>query len=333
MRELTVDSSYQQSNRVPRSCQHLLSVDDTNPHVAANPHTAKTNPRTANRTGLTVRELEESTGFDRRTIAYYVQEGLLPRVGRRGRRTRYPTYIRDRLLFIRRVREAEDAGDIPPVSLAELAEAFARLPRGVVAAVADGAASVSKELFADDEAGAQAAASRIRSAAARRRVLEERVRLSRRRRPGGASDSPGLASDPPGVVGASPGVVGAPPDEPPAAMDRGEMDRGAGVVRYLRAPSRHWAGEATADYGDKERVAAVLGITLAAVSDAARRREEESADPVDTWMRAEVVPGVELSVRGATEEDVELLEQAAASLRELVVGKRRPVAGASLGDE
>lgn len=306
-------------------------MDDTNPHVAANPHTAKTNPHTANRTGLTVRELEESTGFDRRTIAYYVQEGLLPRVGRRGRRTRYPTYIRDRLLFIRRVREAEDAGDIPPVSLAELAEVFARLPRGVVAAVADGAASVSKELFADDEADAQAAASRIRSAAARRRVLEERVRLSRRRRPGGASDASGGVADPSGVASESRAEL-------PGAMDREAMDRGAGVVRYLRAPSRHWAGEAPADYGDnegadKERVAAVLGITLAAVSDAARRREEESPDPVDTWMRAEVVPGVELSVRGATEEDVELLEQAAASLRELVVGKRRPVAGASLGDE
>ena len=304
-------------------------MDDTNPHVAANPHTAKTNPHTANRTGLTVRELEESTGFDRRTIAYYVQEGLLPRVGRRGRRTRYPTYIRDRLLFIRRVREAEDAGDIPPVTLAELAEAFARLPRGVVAAVADGVASVSKELFADDEAGAQAAASRIRSAAARRRVLEERVRLSRRRRPGGAADASGGVADPSGVASESRA-------EFPEAMDRG-----AGVVRYLMAPSGHWTGEASADYGDygdkervdRERVAAVLGITLAAVSDAARRREEESPDPVDTWMRAEVVPGVELSVRGATEEDVELLEQAAASLRELVVGKRRPVAGASLGDE
>lgn len=315
-------------------------MDDTNPHVAANPHTAKTNPHTANRTGLTVRELEESTGFDRRTIAYYVQEGLLPRVGRRGRRTRYPTYIRDRLLFIRRVREAEDAGDIPPVSLAELAEVFARLPRGVVAAVADGTASVSKELFADDEAGVQAEASRIRSAAARQRVLKERVRLSRRRRPGGVSDSPGLASDPSGSVADSPSGVADPSGvasesraELPEAMDRGAMDRGAGVVHYLMAPSGRWAGEAAVDYGDKERVAAVLGITLAAVSDAARRREEESPDPVDTWMRAEVVPGVELSVRGATEEDVELLEHAAASLRELVVGKRRAVAGASLGDE
>ena len=37
---------------------------------------------------FTAEELERETGFDRRTIAYYVQEGLIPRVGRRGPRTR-----------------------------------------------------------------------------------------------------------------------------------------------------------------------------------------------------------------------------------------------------
>lgn len=259
------------------------------------------------RSGLTAKELEESTGFDRRTIAYYVQEGLLPRVGRRGPRTRYPTYVRDRLLFIRRVRDAEETGDLPPISLAELGEAFARLPRGVVAAVADGAVAVSKELFADEAGAAQAAASRVRSAAARQRALEERLRLVRRSRPN------------------------------PAAAAFGELD-GAALrdrdVRYSRTPpSAARAEDAPADHGGDARTAAVLGITLAAVSDAARRREEASPDPVDTWMRAEVVPGVELSVRGATEEDMELLEQAAASLRRLVSGERRTVPGAATGDQ
>ena len=63
----------------------------------------------------TAKELERETGVDRRTIAYYVQEGLLPKVGRRGRRTRYPGLFRDRLLFIRRVREAEEAGEVSTV--------------------------------------------------------------------------------------------------------------------------------------------------------------------------------------------------------------------------
>ena len=65
----------------------------------------------------TAAELERETGFNRRTIAYYVQIRLLPKVGRRGSRTRYPKLFRDRLLFIRKVREAERTGQLQPVSL------------------------------------------------------------------------------------------------------------------------------------------------------------------------------------------------------------------------
>lgn len=31
---------------------------------------------------FTLDEIEKKTGFDKRTIAYYVQQGLLPKVGR-----------------------------------------------------------------------------------------------------------------------------------------------------------------------------------------------------------------------------------------------------------
>ena len=68
--------------------------------------------------GYTTAELQRETGFDRRTIAYYVHEGLLPKVGRRGSRTRYPKLVRDRLLFVRAVRGGGAAGDggtrVPP---------------------------------------------------------------------------------------------------------------------------------------------------------------------------------------------------------------------------
>ena len=78
------------------------------------------NPKT-----LTIDELTELTGFDRRTIAYYVQEGLLPKVGRRGRLTRYPQFIVDRLLFIKRLREAEETGErAMPMTLAEIRNVF-----------------------------------------------------------------------------------------------------------------------------------------------------------------------------------------------------------------
>lgn len=245
--------------------------------------------------GFTASELEEATGFDRRTIAYYVQEGLLPRVGRRGPRTRYPRFVRDRLLFIRRVREAEEAGDLPPMSLDELRTAFARLPRQVVAAVADRAIAVSKEVFAG-EAGARGAAGQVRSASQRRRALEDRMRPQRT-----PADSDGSSGGP-----------------PYAMSERG--------VRYSRRPP-------SADRGTDARAAATLGVNLAAVSNAARRREEASSQPVDTWMRAEVAPGVELSVRGATDEEMELLEQVAAVLRSLMSREESEAERASEGDD
>ena len=95
----------------------------------------------------TTKELERDTGFGRRTIAYYVQEGLLPRVGRRGPRTRYPELVRDRLLFIRRAREAEAESEIRPVSLSNLRELFEELPRGLVASVAAGDTPITPDIL------------------------------------------------------------------------------------------------------------------------------------------------------------------------------------------
>ncbi len=68
----------------------------------------------------TLRELETRSGFDKRTIAYYIQESLLPKVGRRGRSTRYPEEFLDRLMFIRGIRDLQDAGRLRAVTLSEI---------------------------------------------------------------------------------------------------------------------------------------------------------------------------------------------------------------------
>ena len=115
----------------------------------------------------TARELERDTGFDRRTIAYYVQEGLLPKVGRRGPRTRYPKLVRDRLLFIRRVREAEEEGEVPAVTLSDMRKVFERVPPALIAGVADGRIAVSPELVAEPSTA-------FRTPGMRRRALKER---------------------------------------------------------------------------------------------------------------------------------------------------------------
>ena len=67
-----------------------------------------------------------------------MQEGLIPRVGRRGPRTRYPKLVMDRLLFIRKVREAEEAGEIGPVSLSDLRRLFDGVSPGLIERVAEG---------------------------------------------------------------------------------------------------------------------------------------------------------------------------------------------------
>jgi len=95
-------------------------------------------------------ELEAESGFDRRTVAYYVQEEILPRVGRRGPRTRYPRRFLDRLLFVRRVRDLQDQGTIPPLTLAEIKEILDRLPPRTIAAVASGEEEVLPLVLGDE---------------------------------------------------------------------------------------------------------------------------------------------------------------------------------------
>ena len=75
----------------------------------------------------TLTELEDRSGFDKRTIAYYISEGLLPRVGRRGRNTRYPQEFLERLMFIRRVRDMQDDGELRAVTLNEIRDVMNEL--------------------------------------------------------------------------------------------------------------------------------------------------------------------------------------------------------------
>jgi len=70
-------------------------------------------------------ELVEATGFDRRTIVYYIQSGLLPKVGRRGPHTRYPDECLTRLLFIKGVRSLQAEGQLLTATLAEMRRALA----------------------------------------------------------------------------------------------------------------------------------------------------------------------------------------------------------------
>jgi DNA-binding transcriptional MerR regulator len=86
----------------------------------------------------TLDEIEQQTGFDKRTIAYYVQQGLLPKVGRRGPKTRYPRLFLDRLQFVNLIREKQDLGEIGSLTLAEIGDILDRVPAETISAVAAG---------------------------------------------------------------------------------------------------------------------------------------------------------------------------------------------------
>ena len=86
----------------------------------------------------TLDEIEHETGFDKRTIAYYVQEDVLPKVGRRGPRTRYPQLFLDRLLFIKRVRDLQDTGRIGSMTLGDFRDVFEQLSAQEIADLAAG---------------------------------------------------------------------------------------------------------------------------------------------------------------------------------------------------
>ena len=53
-------------------------------------------------------ELAEKSGFSPRTIAYYIQMKLLPSIGRRGRKTKYPAEYLYRLQVIKRFKDKQN---------------------------------------------------------------------------------------------------------------------------------------------------------------------------------------------------------------------------------
>ena len=254
----------------------------------------------------TTSELERDTGFGRRTIAYYVQEGLLPRVGRRGPRTRYPELVRDRLLFIRRVREAEAESEIRPVSLGNLRELFEALPGGLVASVAAGETPVTPDIVSLASVEQRSMVDRV--AALRARLLDAR--------PGPTAKSP---------------ITRVYEDErlelrAPALPDLYEDEAGEMRAMDELGPREEEPPEPDED---ADTLAHQLAWVLNELRSHARR--ERAADAVDTWSQVEVTSDIRLSVRGMADEDAFLLRVAGRLLRQ-VLESRNPLGEKSLDE-
>lgn len=261
----------------------------------------------------TIGDLEQETGFDRRTIAYYVQEELLPRVGRRGPRTRYPRLFRDRLLFVRRVREAEEAGTVPPVSLSEMRKIFERMAPPLVAGVADGRIAVTPELVG--EASTALRMPEMRRAGKRRMALRRRMESRLMESEGSPAYAPprepvadlvaDVAPDLEDVADAAPVPGDVAPVRGPEAVAREVAE--AYARRRMEARPRRSAEARLAD-------------TLAKLqkrSQRRRRRREHDAD-MDTWTRIEITREIALSVRGLDEDDRKLAERVRKAMRRVL---------------
>ena len=246
----------------------------------------------------TTSELERDTGFGRRTIAYYVQEGLLPRVGRRGPRTRYPELVRDRLLFIRRVREAEAESEIRPVPLRDLRELFKALPSELVASVAGGDTPITADIVSLASVEQRSMVDRV--AALRKRLLAE----------GPGPTTPAAPQDM-----EEPGAVYLASPQPPASWL--EDDDVADAVSRPRSP-----GEPDED---PDTLVSQLSWVLNELRSQARRSRELAPDAIDTWSQVEVTSDIRLSIRGMADEDAFLLRVGGRLLRQVLERRSRRV--------
>ena len=265
----------------------------------------------------TASELERETGFDRRTIAYYVQEALLPKVGRRGPRTRYPKLARDRLLFIKKVREEEEAGGLGPVSLGDMREIFNRVPREVIADVADG----REPLRLVAVAGVGGASRREEPPAGferrretlKRRLAARQVRPSYEAMPGEVEERyADPAPDQEGVY--SRARLPNPMSVRHSPVPSQESEERLGPSALSREPAASVAGAAQEE--------TELGEALAALQEVARRRRHASSRPIDTWFQIMISPDIALSVRGAGDDEAGLMERVRQGLRQLLNFRR-----------
>ena len=273
----------------------------------------------------TIDEIEEQTGIDRRTIAYYVQQGLLPKVGRRGPRTRYSQLFLNRLQFIKTIRELQDRGAMGTMTLADFREFFQSVPEQTIADVVEGREpppTISQETPVD---GNGMAPPRDRRLAMARRI--DNLRRSVADGPIAAQiETSGRPMDP--AQDAAPEVeveetfaeraYFALPDEPQSTADRdtpsGEYHRLTleALERKPGAPTPARRSPAPPP------VEAQLREALARLSAVVRRQPRAYLRTTETWTRARVSEELALSARNLDERHLPLLEKVAQILRRLM---------------
>jgi DNA-binding transcriptional MerR regulator len=264
---------------------------------------------------FTIDELERLSGIDRRTIAYYVQEGVLPKIGRRGPRTRYPQLFLDRLLFIKRQREREEAGELEgTMTLAEIRGLFDREEAATIAAAVREPESPppppeAPEPWPQDALEIAAEADAPFAADESEPVMEMRYSMP----PAGMSSFVQRAK----------------------RMMRGSSERKSEPVErremaFLGAASQPLEEEVLLEEApaesaaiEQEPVEHELAGLLAQLDESAGSRPGLPHRGSEHWTRASVTPNLTVSARNLDEDDAFALERLADLLRRLLQRRRR----------
>jgi DNA-binding transcriptional MerR regulator len=304
----------------------------------------------------TMEEIERETGLDRRTIAYYVQQGLLPKVGRRGPRTRYPRQFVDRLLFIQKIRGLQDRGELGNYTLDDIREIFEAVPERMIADIVAGREPLEIAPSggtwwrrpADGLGSPRDRLERMRRLSEQRRSSAEEAAPSAEPRPSrsGKADRPALNEPPRGklllqrwdpseVRHDMPAAGGPPPKaavEPPApaapARDDSrifiDLDEAQGELELRRVSDEDDAVATTALHFLRQAPLPEPPhplVRLLARLDRAASQAPKGAIS-QTWTRAEVTPDIVLTVRGLDQDSSQLLERIARILRHLIESGR-----------
>jgi hypothetical protein len=231
---------------------------------------------------------------------------VLPKIGRRGPRTRYPQLFLDRLLFIKRQREREEAGELEgTMTLAEIRELFGREEEATIAATVrqeapepspDEALEIAPDAevpYMADE-GSPVMEMRYRMPSAGMSSFVQRAKRMMR----GSSER---KSEPEerremDFLGAAP-----PPREEEIALD--EETAGSTVI-------------------GQEPVEDQIARLLAQLDDTAGSRPGLPHRGSEHWTRSSVTPNLTVSARNLDQDDAHLLERLADLLRGLLHRRR-----------
>ena len=272
----------------------------------------------------TLDEIVERTGFDKRTTSYYVQKGLLPKVGRRGPKTRYPQVFLDRLMFIKMIREQQDRGEIGNLTLANIRDLLDQVRPETIADMVNGRDSLRKidALSAAKEMAppANTADTSDQPTRSDQQFVDEfsdviEVLINDMWVDSGPAEADGEPPSPPvqqaEAPPAEPEVVEEEPAEPPAdnSPKHNEYDGAMAAGGTDDAKPR----DGFPKFDEDDRLGWALANLQRAVDTPRRNR-----GTTESWHRARITPELTISARNLRDHDAHRLDAVARMLKQLL---------------